>query len=72
MTALPSDRLALTVREAAPLLGLTPKALHEQIRQGRVPAVHLGRRVLVSRRALEALFDGEEGGAAQTTAPPTG
>ena len=52
-----ADPSALTcsVPEAARLLGIGETLMRELIRTGRVPALRLGRRVLVSRAALERL-----------------
>jgi excisionase family DNA binding protein len=45
--------LLLSVRDAARLLGMGRDATYGLIREGRLPAVHIGRRVLVPRAALE-------------------
>ena len=42
--------------EAAHLLGIKESALRERIRVGRVPVLHLGRRVLVRSTTVERLL----------------
>lgn len=48
-----TDRLLVSVREAARLLGIGRDTAYGLIREGRLPAVRIGRRVLVPRAALE-------------------
>jgi excisionase family DNA binding protein len=43
------------VPEAAHLLGMKESVLREWIREGRVPVLHLGRRVLVRSTTVERL-----------------
>ena len=45
--------LLLSVLQAARLLGISRNLCYEQINEGTIPHVRLGRRVLVSRVALE-------------------
>ena len=45
--------LLLSVLQAAKLLGISRNLCYEQIGEGTIPHVRLGRRVLVSRVALE-------------------
>ncbi|MCX4240163.1 tyrosine-type recombinase/integrase [Paraliomyxa miuraensis] len=52
----PTDALPmLTVKEAAVVLRSTPDAIYRRIRRGTLPAVRDGKRVLVPRRAVEAV-----------------
>ena len=51
------DRLTLTVEEAAHLLGISRGLAYEMARSGKLPVVRFGRRLLVSRRALERMLD---------------
>ncbi len=46
--------LLLNVEEAAKLLGISRNLCYDQINEGLIPHVRIGRRVLVSRVALEA------------------
>ena len=57
--ALPSSDgcLTLTVDEAAAMLGISRGLAYELVRQGRLPSVRLGRRILVPRAALVAFLD---------------
>lgn len=53
------ERLTMGVREAATLLGISPAHAYESIRLGRLPAVRLGRRLLVPRKALDEFLADE-------------
>ena len=53
------ERKTLTVVEAANILGIGRNTAYELARQGKLPgALRLGRRILVSRQALEAFLEG--------------
>ena len=60
--------LLLSVTEAAALLGISRNLCYEQINTGQIPHVRIGRRVLVSRVALEAWIARESG--AETAEAP--
>ena len=47
------DRLTMTVEETAVALGISRNLAYEAVRGGRIPAIRIGRRLLVPRRALE-------------------
>ena len=49
-------RQTLTVEQAAPILGIGRNSAYEAIRRGEIPALRLGRRLVVPRRALERLL----------------
>jgi excisionase family DNA binding protein len=52
-----SERLTYSVEEAAALLGIGRGLAYEMVRDGSLPGLRLGqRRILVPRRALEALL----------------
>jgi len=46
----------MSVKDAAAQLGLTHWTLRKYIRQGRLPAVRIGRRLLIEPAALERLI----------------
>jgi excisionase family DNA binding protein len=50
-------RLTLTVEEAGQLLGVSRSYAYELVRQGALPCLRLGRRIVIPVRALEALLD---------------
>ena len=52
-----SERLTLTVEEAGELLGISRAHAYELFARNELPCVRLGRRVLVPRKALDALLD---------------
>lgn len=49
--------LTLSVSEAAELLSVSRDLVYELVAQGELPALRLGRRILLPRRALEELVD---------------
>jgi len=49
-------RLVLSVTEAAGLLGISRGLAHELVARGELPSLRLGRRIVMPRRALEALL----------------
>lgn len=46
------DSLVLTPMETARLLRISRTNCYEQIRQGVIPSIHIGKRILVPRAAL--------------------
>jgi excisionase family DNA binding protein len=50
-------RLVLTVTEAARALGISRALAYELVARGELPALSLGRRRVIPRRALEALVN---------------
>jgi excisionase family DNA binding protein len=57
------ERRTYTVPEVAELLGISRSSAYLCIRRGEIPALTLGRRVVVARTALERLLaDGERAG----------
>jgi excisionase family DNA binding protein len=55
------DRLVFSVPEAAKLLGVSRSYAYEAIANGDIPAIHIGRRILVPKAALQKLLSGEQG-----------
>ena len=51
------ERLTLTVEEAAELLGVSRALGYELVARGEIPSLRLGRRIVVPRRALDAMLD---------------
>jgi excisionase family DNA binding protein len=54
------DRLVFTVSEAAALLGISRSFAYEAAKKGEIPTMHIGRRILVPKAALERLLSGEQ------------
>jgi excisionase family DNA binding protein len=52
-------RLAFGVQEVADALGVSRELVKQMIRTGQLPSVELGRRRLISRRALERFLAGD-------------
>jgi excisionase family DNA binding protein len=51
-------RTTFRVREAAEILSMTTWCCYEAIKQGQVPAIRIGKRVIVPRAALEQMLAG--------------
>jgi excisionase family DNA binding protein len=51
------ESLTITVDEAAKLLGIGRSLCYELARSGKLPALRLGRRVVISRKGLEHLLE---------------
>ena len=51
-----SDRLVLTVDEAAYLLNISRGLAYELVARGELPAIRLGRRIVIPRVAIEELL----------------
>jgi excisionase family DNA binding protein len=47
-----TTRATLNRQETAELLGVDARTVTEGIRQGNIPAIHIGRRVVIPREAL--------------------
>ena len=50
-------RLVLSVKEAREQLGLSRGLMYEAIRNGQIPSIRIGRRILIPRAALERLLE---------------
>jgi excisionase family DNA binding protein len=51
--------VVLTVEEAAELLRISRWSAYQAVRAGELPTIRVGRRILVPRRRLEQMLDGE-------------
>ncbi len=65
----PAERPALSVAETAELLGISRWLVQQAVRDGSLPSVRVGRRILIPRLRLQAWLDGS-GSAADTAAAP--
>jgi excisionase family DNA binding protein len=54
------DRLALSIEEASSALGISRSLGYELVARGELPAIRLGRRIVVPRAALERLLSTPE------------
>ena len=53
-----NDRsLSLTVTEAAEVLGISRTLAYALVARGELPSLRMGRRIVVPKRALEALLE---------------
>jgi len=51
-----SEKLVLTVEQAAEILGISRPTAYQAIQTGEIPHIRIGRRILVPRAALEKLL----------------
>ena len=51
------DKLTISVEEAAKLLGIGRNLCYDRVKTGEIPAIKIGRRLLVPRKALEKLLE---------------
>ena len=54
------ERLVMTVQEASVKLGISRALAYELVRQGRIPSLRLGRRLVVPTRLLMEMVDKAE------------
>ena len=54
---MPSERLTMTVEEAGEMLGISRSLAYEMARSGQLPSLRFGKRLVVSRRAVERLLE---------------
>lgn len=52
-----TEELTMTIKEAAAALNISRSLAYEAARQGKIPCIRIGRRLLVSRKALEKLLE---------------
>ena len=52
-----TERLAVSVEEAASLLGISRAFAYELVARSELPALRLGRRIVIPRRAVEAMVE---------------
>jgi len=53
-------RLCVNVPEAAEMLGLSRNFVYKLVREGKLPSIRFGKRILIPRAALDKML--EEGG----------
>ena len=59
-----SDREVLNRNEVAALLSLDPRTVDHAIEEGTIPAIHVGRRVLIPRRPFLRALGVDDGASA--------
>ena len=59
MNDIPHDKLALSVREAAELLGISTPMMYQLTRAEGFPAFHIGTRTVISRARLTDWVDAQ-------------
>lgn len=55
-----TEKLTLTVDEAARCLGIGRNSAYEAIARGEIPAVKIGKRLLIPKVALEKMLSGDD------------
>lgn len=51
------EKLTLSVEETAEVIGISRNACYEAIRQGIIPSIRIGGRILISRKQIEMMFE---------------
>lgn len=54
------ERKTITAAEAAEYLGLSTEKVYQMVRQGEMPGVKVGRRVLIDKHSIDRWFSNEE------------
>ena len=49
---MPEERLTLSVEETARVLGISRGSCYEAVKQGQIPHIRFGKRILIPRKAL--------------------
>ncbi len=57
----PPERLTITVKELAQLLGLGVNKAYTLVKEGRIPSIRIGRQIRISKKALNDWLDRESG-----------
>jgi excisionase family DNA binding protein len=52
------ERRTYTVTEAATVLGISRTSAYERVRAGELPALRLGRRIVIARAVVDAFVSG--------------
>lgn len=52
------ERATVTVEEAGEILGISRGSAYQAAREGRLPAIRVGRRLVVPKVQLERMLDG--------------
>lgn len=50
-------RLCVTVPEAAAMLGISRNFAYQLVREGKIPSIRFGKRILIPRVALEKMLE---------------
>ena len=59
----PGTKMTLSVREAAELIGISKPKMYELIREGEIPSIHVGKKIVIARQALrDWLSEGDNNG----------
>jgi len=58
---MPSEKLTLTVPEAARVLGIGKNLAYDAVARGEIPSIRVGGRILVPVLALEKMLSGRSG-----------
>lgn len=58
-----------TIREFATLAGIGLHSAYQAAREGRIPSLRFGRRIVIPKAALDAMLDGHRSVTASNTAP---
>jgi excisionase family DNA binding protein len=60
MTEQSSQRLTITVTEAAKRLGIGKNQAYEGVHRGQIPSIRVGKRILIPLKALQRMLERSE------------
>lgn len=60
MTVAASEKLTLTVDEAAAMLSISRSTAFAAVARGEIPSIRIGRRIVIPRARLEQMLAGED------------
>ena len=59
----PSTKMTLSVNEAAELIGISRPKVYDLLRDGTLPCIHVGKKIVIPRQAvIDWLLEGENNG----------
>ena len=59
----PSTKMTLSVNEAAELIGISRPKVYDLLRDGTLPSIHVGKKIVIPRQAvIDWLSEGESNG----------
>lgn len=60
MSAIESEKPTLTVEEASKLAGVGINQAYQAVREGTIPSLRIGRRILVPRKKFMSMLEGDD------------
>ena len=59
----PGTKMTVSVQEAAKMIGISKPKMYELIREGEIPSIHVGKKIVIPRQGiLDWLSEGDKNG----------